>query len=492
MYLFLKSILAKACFTSILFILPSSVNAQYTINSEHGDLAECDTMTRGIFIIWWDKDVDHSAQVDVMLDTMLAFQDFCLNNLGMQDPLGPLNGYYCNIYIHAPGNPDDYFYVNYPEWGNGVGGDINGYAFMTLPDFIIYNFRNLAHETFHIYQSHGMWDITPGIYSSDDGGWFVEATADWFATYRYPNDPYSFIGAEILVRVPQVPMWLDFYNIPPDYPDNWQRAVHQYAMGIFFYYLTNEIGILDSNIVSVFYSGTSLISQEYLYNLIGGSDFRNYFIDFAAHLTNDFDFITPEQADNSLAEWNWVADPEDDNQFIQTYNDAGSDGWFRPDDELTTTAWSFNTYKLLNTSTENYTFEINGDETGIFGDYAYFQGKVLVQNSVTGASFHNLVMSNDYQGALTLSLTPSDTAVYFIIASMPEVFEDSEPSFQLFPYEMKISTGNITGISALGISSPKIEIARYNILGQKMDKETGGLQFILYNDGSTEKNFIQQ
>ncbi len=490
MHLFFKNILAKASLALILFMLPAAINAQYTINSEPGNLAECDTMTRGIFIIWWDKDVDQSAQVDVMLDTMLAFQDFCLNKLGMQNPLGPLNGYYCNIYIHAPGNPEDYFFVNYPEWGNGVGGDVNGFAFMTLPDYVIYNFRNLAHETFHIFQSHGMWDITPGIYSSNDGGWFVEATADWFATYRYPDDPNSFIGAEILVRIPHAPMWLDFYNVPPDYPDNWQRAVHQYAMGMFFYYLTNEVGILDSNIVSIFYSGSDLLGQEYLYNVLGGTELRNYFIDFAGHITNDFDFITTEQAANSLAEWNIYAEEADDNQFMQTYNDAGSDGWFRPDDELTTTAWSFNTYKLLNSSTDNYTFEINGDEFGVFEDNAYFQGKVLVQNSVTGASFYDLDMSNDYQGALTLSLTSNDTAVYFIIASMPEVFEDVNIEFQLFPYEMRISKGDVVSISEPENTAPKYELARYNLLGQLIDINYTGLQIILFTDGTTEKVFV--
>jgi len=50
----------------------------------------------------------------------------------------------------------------------------------------------------------------------------------------------------------------------------------------------------------------------------------------------------------------------------------------------------------LNSIAETYTFEINGDPTGSYGDSAYFQGKVLVLNSVTGASFHDLVMTNDH------------------------------------------------------------------------------------------------
>ena len=487
-----KSMKQKISFTIILtclFFLPSITKA-YTINTVHANLTDCDTMTRGIFIIWWDNDFNYSAQANVMLDSMLAYRNTCLNDLGMQDPLSALNGYYCNIYFHTPGNPLDFFATNFSWWGNGVGGDSNGYPYMTLPNGVLGDWRNLAHETFHIFQTHGMWDITPGIYSTNDGDWFVEASANWFSYSRYPNALNSFIEAEILVRVPQVPLWLGWNNLPNYYPNNWQRQVHQYALSTYLYYLTNNAGVSNSDLVSVFYSGTTLTPQEYLYNQIGGTAFRNHFIDCAAHMTNDFDFILPSQAVTAQNEWNNVADPLDDNKFIQTYTNTGSNGWFQPVDSLTTTSWAFNTYKLLNTNTQTYTFEINGDATGTYGDSSYFQGKVLVQNSISGASFHDLIMSNNYQGSLSLSLTPNDTAAYFIIASMPKVFVDANPTFQLFPYQMRIITGT-TGILETGISSlPKIEIARYNILGQKIDKNIGGLQIILYNDASTKKYFI--
>ena len=73
---------------------------------------------------------------------------------------------------------------------------------------------------------------------------------------------------------------------------------------------------------------------------------------------------------------------------------------------------------------------------------------------------------------------------------MPEVFDDANPTFQLFPYQMRINTG-ITGISETETTThPKYEIDRYNVLGQKIDKHIGGLQLILYNDGKTEKVYI--
>ena len=491
--------ISVAIILSCLLFLPS-ITKGYTINSVHGNLTNCDTMTRGIFIVWWDNNFNYSAKANLMLDSMLAFRNTCLNDLRMQDPLNAQNGYYCNIYIHTPGDTTDFFTANFPSWVNGVGGDVNGYPFMTLPNYVLdTNYSgttmgrwiNLAHETFHIFQSHGMWDITPGIYSTDDGGWFVEASANWFAFNRYPNYIRSFVESEILVRTSHVPLWLGWANLPIYYPNNWQRQVHQYALSTFLYYLTNNAGIADSNLVSIFYSGTTLTPQEYMYNQIGGAALRNHFIGCAAHMTNGFDFILPFQHNSAQNEWNTYANSLDDNQFIQTYINTGSGGWFQPIDSLTTNAWSFNTYKLFNTNTQTYTFELNGDVTGNYGDNSHFQGKVLVQNSVTGASFYNLTMNNNYQGTLTLNLTPNDTAAYFIIASMPEIFVDANPLFQLFPYKMRISTG-LTGISETVIAAlPKFEIARYNVLGQKIDKNIDGLQFIVYNDGSAKKVFIQ-
>jgi hypothetical protein len=487
-----------ACILACLIFFPSATKA-YTLNSVHGDLASCDTMTRGIFVIWWDKDFNYSARANLMLDSMLVFRNTCLNKLGMQDPLSAQNGYFSNIYIHTPGNPTDYFAANYPGWGNGVGGDVNGYPFMTLPNFVLDpnyagsslgRWINLAHETFHIFQSHGMWDITPGIYLSDDGDWFVEASANWFAYIRYPNHTRSFIESEILVRMPHVPLWMAWWNRPASDPDNWQRQVHQYALSTYLYYLTNHAGITDSNLVSVFYSGTSLTPQEYLYNQVGGAAWRNHFIDCAAHMTNDFDFLLPAQRAAAQNEWNTYADPLDENQFIQTYTNSGSNGWVRPANALTTSAWSFNTYKLNNTNTQTYTFELDADATGSFGDNAYFQGKVVVQNSVTGASFHDLVMSNSTQGSLLVSLTPDDMTAYFIVAAMPAVFEDANPTFQVFPYQMRISTNPLASLETEMAPTQKFEIGRYNALGQEIDPNVGGLQFIRYDDGSTKKVYV--
>lgn len=481
-----KSILTIAVFVSLIFSF-SPAKAQFTINNIYGNFVDCDTMTRSIYIVWWDHDFNYASQVDVLLDSMISYRNTCLNQMAMMDPPNPLDGYFYNVYIHTPGNTNDIFYQY--AWGNGQGTDANGYPFLTLPNGVLTDWVNNAHETFHIFQYSAN---APGFSYSGDSQWYIEASANWFAAKQNINENRAFVEAESLVRMPHVPLWLSYDNFPNSYPSNWQRYVHQYALALQLYYLTDVAGISEDIITSGMYSGTEEMPQEYMFNLMGASQYRQYFIDWAAHMTNDFDFISAQQAATNLNEWNTYADPLDDNEYIAIYNNEGTEGWVSPDDDQTTNAWSFNTFKLFNNDTKTYTFEINGNSTGSYGDNAFFKGKVVVQNSNTGAAFYDLIMENGIQGLLNLDLNPEDTTVYFIIASMPELFQDTNPQFQLFPYQMRISIGNATGISEIQVSSTKLEIARYNYLGQKIDESKGGFQIILYDDGSTEKVFQQK
>jgi hypothetical protein len=207
-------------------------------------------------------------------------------------------------------------------------------------------------------------------------------------------------------------------------------------------------GMPDSLITAGLYAGTSEMPQEYFYNQVGASQSRQHFIDYAGSMTDNFNFISPTQGNTAILEFNTYADLADDNQFTQTYTDNGSGGWYQPATTDITNAWSFNTYKLNNSITASYTFEIDADPLGTYGDSSYFQGQLVVK-SATGVSFVNLIMSSAQQGSVTLNLTPDDYEVDFIIASMPEVFEDVNPSFQLFPYNMRIVKNGGVGVEEL-------------------------------------------
>lgn len=467
-------------FTFFVLLFPFISNAQYALQDEFANLTECDTMTRGIYVVWWDNDNDFTAEAEVLLDSMMTYRNICLNQLSMMDPPNPLDGFYYNVYIHT-GDAGDIF-TPY-GWGNGQGTDGNGYPYLTLPDGVFTDWVNNAHETFHIFQYNA---TAPGFSYSGDSQWYIEASANWFAAKQNPGAERAFIEGESLVRVSHVPLWLSYDNFPAEYSPNWQRYVHQYALAMLLYYLTDVAGVNDSIITSGMFSNTNELPQEYFFNQIGGDAFRSYFVDYAAHMINEFDFIDPLQAAANEQEWIWYAELSDDNQYIETYLNTGTDGWYQPADEVVTNAWSFNTYKIQNSMDKTYYFELNGELVGSYSDSSHFGGKILVQNSVSGASFYDLEMMNKYQGSYALNASSTDTAIYFIIASMPEIFEDVNPSFQLFRYHMKIET-NPESIHPIQENFNRTEVARFNMLGQPVQSDAKGIQIIYFKDGTRKR-----
>ena len=464
-----------------LFFFNVNLNAQYTLLSQFGNLTECDTLSRGIFVVWWDKNWDYSDDAGRLLDTMLLYREQCLEELNMEDPPNPQAGFFYNVYLHHGGDI-------FPDWwGNGQGTDGNGYPYLTLPIGAHNDWVNVAHETFHVFQYSAN---APGFSYSGDSQWYIEASANWYAAYRYKEFSRAFLEAESLVRLPHVPLWLSYDNFPADYPQNWQRYVHQYALALLLYYLTEESGLAPTFITSGLFSGTDQLPQEYFYNYLGADVFRAQFMDWAAHMTNHFDFLTPAQIAVLENEWNDYADPADDNEFIEVFDNEGSGGWYRPDDDRVSRGWAFNTYKLLNSDSCIYHFELNGDMAGSKGDASFFQGRVLVKNASAGAQFYELPMDNAQQGFLSLEVSPEDSEIFFIIGSVPEVFEDVA---QTFSYEMRIVKEDIVSAASepLMEAMPEV-IGRYNVSGQPVREDYEGIQVILYGDGRVERKLVRK
>ncbi len=435
----LKKHIIAFVFLASIFI---PLNAQYSIHSKFGDLTECSTATQGPFIIWWDKDSDYSADANRILDILMSVRTETINDLGMQDPPNAKAGAYVNIYVK---NATGYF-SKYDEWACGVGTEQDGTPYRgPYLACTAYHLRNsdktVAHEGFHFMQYSS---TSPGFVYSGNSGWYTEASANYYSVKKFPDETSGYTNAFILRKMPHLPLWLGWGNLgDSSYPNNWQRQVHQYGIHMFMLYMTNEKNVPANIFTDGYYNGTSLLPQEYISSKIGISNFRNYFIDFAAELHNNYSFLTEEQISGASYSWNLSSDPEDVNEFVLTLNNKGTNGWFRPDNDIATTGWSFNTYRLLtDTKTTTYTFKIKGDATGTFGDPSYFKGKILVKNKSGGVTYHDVPMSNDQEGSISINLSDSDIEIDFIVASLPNKLRDDNAEFQVYPYEIQIIDEN--------------------------------------------------
>lgn len=425
----------------------SGYEGEYGVKSQFGDPLSCDMLPGGVFLIWWDIQNDLADEAAELIDSMMVYRQSLLEEFGMMDPPNVRDGYYFNVYLHQQGDvfPDG--------WGCGVGTDCYGYPYMTLPIGVLGNWLTVAHETMHVFGYSG---DAPG-FNHPDANWYTESGANWFAAYNYPYEPSTFLEAESLVRLPHVSMWLAYANFPDYYPDNWQRYVHQYAMALFLFYMTHVQDVPDAFIFEGKYNPPDgqtqdLLPQEYLYyNMPAGYEgLREMFADFAAHITNDFDFILPSQRETAENEWNYCADPEDDNEYTQTYEDTGSGGWYRPPDSLITTGWSFNTYRILNSGSSFYSFQLAGDPYGSGGDPSLFRGKLLIRNDIFGTRFYDLPMIDDTEGSITLQVTGDDSEIFFLVISVPDVFTDVE---ETYGYQICIEKETSSVGSSMEISS---------------------------------------
>lgn len=417
----------KIIFLFCLLIYSQFSFGQYELRTKYGSTEEADYVTGGIFVVWWDKKYDKLTEAEEMLNTLAEVREICLS-MGMEDPPGPDDGFYFNIYMQH-GSEDIYP----DEWGLGVGTDSEGYPYFTAGSGP--STTDLYHEGFHIFQYNAN---SSGFPYSGNSGWFIEASAEWFTWTHFPDELRSFGTVSSFEALPYLKMWRTYGNGVSGEPDNWQRLVRQYAYGSLLYYLTEEKGIDRTFITESFYSNIDISPQEYLVQEI--SDFRTIYADWTAHnaANFDFDFISRAQYESSIDGLFQHGDADDYKPIIKEFNDEGTGcEWYQPQDDVITQGWSYNVYQINNTSQDSYTFSLDGDKTNEYEDKFYFQGRVVKLNESGDISYSALEMSNDQDGSLTLEVEPSDTTLYFVVTAMADWYDHDD----LYPYKVRIEKG---------------------------------------------------
>lgn len=430
----------------LLSIVPAFGKANdYEIKATFANPETCHYKTRGIFILWWDKNFDYSQQAEETLDTMMEVQKECVEMWNMSNPPNPLAGYYYNIYIHSPG---DLFKDR--KWGMGQGTDSNGFPFLTLPlGYAKKGSPGIYHEGLHIFQYLAN-KFSPEYTYTGDGKWIIEASANWNAASKHRNDKNDYITASTITANPQLPMWYTYENREEGDEKNWQRINHLYGIHTFLNYLTDVCKEPAGVILEGFYSGTNDLPQEYMSKRIGAEKFADYFADNAAHNVSGFPHFPAGVEERSARELKNYGKAYDIHDIVKTFNNEGSEGqWIRPGKPFVTRGWSYNVYKINNNQDATYSFQLKGDKVGSEGAEAAFRGRIVVRTGKE-SRVEPLKMTSDTDGSGQVSVKASDAAVYLLVVSTPRFFRGN----QTYSYEVLIECGSQNGNSGMAFSAP--------------------------------------
>ena len=393
----------------------------------YGSTTTCKYITGDIFAVWWDKNYDYSAGAAVVLNSLIETRKICRSIFKMKDPKGS-DTYYYNVYIHNNGPdlfPDD--------WAQAQSTDDEGFPFLTIPaKLTTKDFHGYVHEGFHIFQYNSN---SPGFKYEGDSQWFIEASANWFVNIRYPGDVSGFLCGEAVTAIPHVPMWYSFENKKPGDKSSWLRDDHQYGMNCYLYYLTEVCKVPRKLIAHGFYDQSAYSPQEYLYRNIGAVNMRKYYADWAIHSTAGFDYLSKKQVARLRTEFQHYGDSGDNHSVIKTFDDLGTNGWITVRDDLAPAAWAYNVYKINNTITGSYTVRIKGDNYGSAGTASKFSLRAAVHKNNNAYDFHSTTLPDDKNGSMTITVTPEDSEIWIVVASMPDDFSSN----QTYSYQININ-----------------------------------------------------
>jgi len=419
------------------------------IQNSYGDANNLQYRTGDNFVVWWDARWDDNYYARYVLNwAEYAWKRTV--DAGMQPPSGHEQTY-INIYIHhitAHGGPKDGFD---DAWGQGVGTNEYGMPFYVAPGNPqritlqpTYSCCGILHEAFHIMQYRS--SRTGTFPYSDDSGWFTEATAVWFDRHQLEivgdktNDYGNWNTTPFLFMQPQQAMWASIFDNGGTQA-SFSRGIRKYEMGFLLNYLVWR-GIIDETFVYRAYaSGTSLLPQEYLNRNI--PDFKGAFRRFATRMTvldelptwarsgirymQDFYTRNPQWPP---ANQNLRADGTfDDNTYVLSLRDRGTDGFFSPSEQLE--PWSYSVSRLDALQAGSYIITIAGNDRGSEGTPAdLYVGTVLDHG---GTYTYGTIALNSFTGTQAIDV-PSNSTLYVVVVSTPQTFSGRER----FEYRIKI------------------------------------------------------
>ena len=421
------------------------------------DENELDYLTSENFIVWWDKDNDFNNDRSYvgksisLLNDVERVYNISLEN-GMEYPVGSENTY-INIFLFDYWNEDGDI-IRGTFASAGVGTDGNSMPFFPFlntffenigPNIYNNNIQQasrgvLMHETYHVmqYKSGNHYGTFP--YSLDNT-WYTEATARWFERkYAYPDvfdgdwtSKYNGQGA--LNLQPQVSMWGGLENKPYFSEISWSHGNHRYEMAEFIRYLIQYNKIDESFVHQSFYSGTSLLPQEYLNENI--DDLEGTYGDFSSKYVSGimYNDLELEAIKSSTEFYSTCQVPTNcneetgvgfNNQYVSEIDESGTNGYVTPVEK--NEAWSWTVVKINTSQEQSFTIDFQPDEFGNEGTQSNF--KLYITNRE-----NNIVQEVDFKGEITVN---PNLDYFLVMVNTPQRFE----GWETFDYQLKVTPSN--------------------------------------------------
>ena len=210
-------------------------------------------------------------------------------------------------------------------------------------------------------------------------------------------------------------------------------------MEAFFKYLDDENIINEYFIGGSFYSQTTLLPQEYLYNNI--QNLENIYGDFASKyvsgiMFSDEDYFGIKEMIKLVidfsCDWFNVGNCNEEtnlaynNQYVSEINESGTNGYVTPVEK--NEAWSWTVVKINTSQQQSFTLDFQPDELGNEGTQSNF--KLYLTNRE-----NNLVQQVDFNGEINVD---PNLDYFLVMVNTPQRFE----GWETFDYQLKVTPVN--------------------------------------------------
>eukprot|EP00929_Paragymnodinium_shiwhaense_P092288 TRINITY_DN52164_c0_g1_i1.p1 TRINITY_DN52164_c0_g1~~TRINITY_DN52164_c0_g1_i1.p1 ORF type:complete len:322 (+),score=13.18 TRINITY_DN52164_c0_g1_i1:124-1089(+) len=294
------------------------------------------------------------------------------------------------------------------------------------------------HESFHVFQQ----GTTPGIEYTGDTKWAIEATAEWYQHVKVHSDSetWSFYNTLLVSNTPHLALWHTYENGPPGEKHGWVHGVRSYGLCIMLYWLTHISvpPVFEERVIYDAFMQASLPLeyglQEYLY-LQGGNKYREGFVDWAAHTTNNTDYLTAAQIAEAQYNIDTYGAPEHFHPFAVVIDQLTvGNHTLVPDPALKPRGWGYNVLKLTNTPAGIYQFDLVGEERGSENASSNFVARLLVGKSSSAKVVAFDMDADGLHGSVNFTSETEGSEINIIVAAVPACFH----SHQDYGYQVKV------------------------------------------------------